>query len=147
MNPNLYFEIPLDELAARLIAAGRALAEDMLATQIAKDAHQHAQIRRILDDLAKDRRLSDRAEEGVKVLVSILSVELENETLGYEQEFEGHNDPELGAVGAVYTHRILSGRGERLKAELRRLADYQRMRSALRARLDADWIADRPMGR
>lgn len=147
MNPNLYFEMPLDELAARVIAAGRALAEDMPATRIVRDAHQHGQIRRILDDLAKDRTLCDRAEEGVKVLVSILSAELDNETLGYEQVFEGHNDPEIGAVGAVYTHRILSKRGELIGSELQRLADYQRMRSILRARLDADWIADRPMGR
>ena len=147
MNPNLYFEMPLDELAARVIAAGRVLAEDMPATRIAKDANQHGQIRRILGDLAKDRTLSDRVEEGVKVLVSILSAELDNETLGHEQVFDGHNDPEIGAVGVVYTHRILSRRGERIGGELQRLADYQRMRTTLRARLDADWIADRPMGR
>jgi len=53
------------------------------------------------------------------VLISILSAELKNETLGYEQVFGGHNDPEIGAVGAVYMHRILSERGARISVELR----------------------------
>jgi hypothetical protein len=53
MNPNQFFEMQLDELAARVIAGGRALAEDTQAIRIARDAQQHGQIRRILDDLTK----------------------------------------------------------------------------------------------
>lgn len=145
MNPNHFFTMPLEELAARVLDAGRIFAITVPTNQIAKDSHQYGQISRILKDLADDRTLRQSSEDDIKLLMSIFAVELENETLGFERDFEGHNDPDVGAVGTVYTHRIVTERGDLIETAMQQLALYRRMRATLLARLDAEALVDHAM--
>lgn len=143
MNDIQLYVMPIEELAARTIVSCRALAEDLPVNFLLADAHQHRHIRGLLNDISGDDPAGPRALQSVDLLVAILRAERETETLGYEDVFEGENDPEYGAAGAVYRHRVLSERGEAIEAWSNKLLYLARMMRILDARLCGERVVNR----
>ncbi len=143
MNDTQLYAMPIEELAARTLVAGRALSDDLPVNLLAADACQHRQIRGLLNNTADDDPAGPRARPAVDRLVDILGAERETETLGYVHVFEGENDPEHGATGAVYRHRILTERGEAIEAWSNKLLYLARMMRILDARLCGERMINR----
>lgn len=143
MNDIQLYVMPIEELAARTIVACRALAEDLPVNLLSADAHQHHRICGLLNDISGDDPAGPRALQSVGLLADILRAERETETLGYEDVFEGENDPEYGATGAVYRHRVLSDRGEAIEVWSNKLLYLARMVRILDARLRGERMVNR----
>ncbi|OWU68526.1 hypothetical protein ATO2_11615 [Roseovarius sp. 22II1-1F6A] len=143
MNDIQIYVMPIEELAARTIVSCRALAEDLPVNLLSADAHQHRHIRGLLNDISGDDPAGPRALQSVDLLAGILRAEHETETLGYEDVFEGENDPEYGAAGAVYRYRVLSERGEAIEAWSNKLHYLARMMRILDARLCGERMVNR----
>ncbi len=139
------YEMPLEELVARTINEIRHIATDLPVNEIAVDALEAGAIRRILDRLRADGGLRDRAEADLDTLFGILGRELDRETLGWHEEFDGRNDPEIGAVGPVRQVRTLTERGETIHGIERRLRSYRQLHDICTARLDAERMVFRRM--
>lgn len=77
------------------------------------------------------------------ILGDILRVELDRETLGRVNMFDGRNDPEHGTVGAVYSLRDLTERGELINGWLTKVHGLTRMLRILDARMNGERIIKR----
>ena len=139
------YEMPLEEIVARTIHGIRQIMADMPVNEIATDALEAGTIRRILDRLCADGGLRDRAEADLDTLFGILGRELDRETLGWQEEFDGRNDPEIGAVGPVRQVRTLTERGETIDGIGRRLRSCRQLHDICTARLDAERLVFRRM--
>lgn len=143
MNEHHLFSIPLEELAARVVFAGQGLSAALPVNQLAADARQDREIRSLLRHVAGDDATGTRARECLEMLTILLATELETETLGFSNHFDGRNDPHYGAVGAVYVQRILTERGELIRRWRTRLHGHLRMVRILGSRMTAEAAVNR----
>ncbi len=133
-----YYQMPLDELCSLLIGMTRAFIENFPANEVAKNALECASLRRALDGMSANAGLSHRNDADIDILRGVLRRERERETLGTYLDFEGWNDPEIGAVGETREVRGLTDRGKMIDARYKSLRRIAHMRSVCRARLDAE---------
>ena len=87
--------------------------------------------------LRHDGPLADGAEDHVSRIEALLVEAVDRETLGFRGVFDGHNDPDHGAVGIVRAVPILSEQGCVLEGMLQGLRMIAAMRALLSARVDA----------
>ena len=87
--------------------------------------------------LRHDGPLADGAEDLVSRIEALLVEAVDRETLGFRGVFDGHNDPDHGAVGIVRAVPILSEQGCVLEGMLQGLRMIAAMRALLSARVDA----------
>jgi hypothetical protein len=139
------YEMPLEETVARTIHEIRQIMADMPVNEIAVDALEAGMIRRIPNRLRADGGLRDCAEADLDTLFGILGRELDRETRGWHEEFDGRNDPEIGAVGSVRVVRTLTERGETIDGIGRRLRSNRQLHDLCTARLDAERMVFRRM--
>lgn len=132
-----YHQMPLEDLCALVLATCRSFVKEFPMNDIAADAIERGTLRRTLETLAARAGLVERENSDIDLLSAVLERELERETLGSFQVFDGRNDPEVGAVGDVREVRDLTDRGDRIEEQLRTLRLLGHMRDVCRARLDA----------
>ena len=131
------YEMPLEELCARVMGMARDFVRGFPSSEIAADALERNSLRRTLEGLVVDGGLSRRDDTDVEIVRSILARELDRETLGWTPSFEGTVDPEHGAVGYETESRDLTERGRMLERQMKQLERFARLRSLCRTRLDA----------
>lgn len=110
--------------AVRLIAPGSAT--------------ERSTIMRCLTDLEKGGLLHESVSGAIAALRDIISRELAGEHEGHRRFFDGHYDPELGAVGDVIDMPILTDRGDELDHVMGLLRDFENARNDALDRLRAE---------
>lgn len=90
-----------------------------------------------LTSLRHDGPLSDSAEDHVGRIEAILIEAIGRETTGFRGVFDGHDDPDHGAVGTVRAVPVLSEQGYVLEDMLQDFRMIAAMRASLSARIDA----------
>lgn len=143
MNDKQLYEMSMEELTARILVAGRALGESFPANQLSADAQQHRETCSLLKPFSDGNATGPRASQCLDMLGDNLSVELDKETLGWVNTFNGRNDPDYGAVGVVYSLRALTERGQLVDVWLTRVHALRRMMRVLDARMNGERIVNR----
>ncbi|MBY6200524.1 hypothetical protein KUV65_04060 [Maritalea mobilis] len=110
--------------AVRLIAPGSAA--------------EQSTTMRCLTDLENGDLLRESVSGAIAALSDIISAELATERHGHRRVFDGHYDPELGAVGDVIDLPILTERGEELDRLMGLLRDFENARNYALDRLRAE---------
>jgi len=143
MNDKQLYEMPMEVLTARILVAGQELGESFPLDELAADARQEREIRSLLKPHSDGDATGPRGSQSLDILGDILRVELDKETLGRVNMFDGRNDPEHGAVGAVYSLRDLTERGELISGWLTRVHGLKRKLRILDARMNGERIINR----
>lgn len=133
-----YYQIPLDELCSLLIGMTRGFIDHFPANEVAADALERGSLRRTLETMRACAGLSRRDDTDVDLLLAVLEREREREILGIFTVFDGHEDPDLGAIGEVREMVDLTERGQAIDACVRSLRRIAHIRSICRARIDGE---------
>ncbi len=133
-----YYQMPLDELCALMIATTRAFIDDFPINDVSADALELGSLRRSLDGMTACAGLPRRDSADIEILSAALERELERETLGWIAVFDGVIDPEIGAVGDARDVREVTPRGRMIDDHVRALRHIAHIRSICRARLAAE---------
>ncbi|QPZ91211.1 hypothetical protein [Thioclava electrotropha] len=133
-----YYQMPLDELCSLLIGMTRSFIEHFPANEVAADAIERGSLRRTLEAMRARAGLSRRDDTDIELLSSVLDRERGCEVLGSFMVFDGHEDPDLGAIGEVREMVDLTDRGQAIDACVRSLRRIAHIRSICRARIDAE---------
>ncbi|WP_425072916.1 hypothetical protein [Sagittula sp. S175] len=133
-----YYQMPLDELCALVIAMAREFTKNFPGNEVSADAIERGSLRRTLERMNACAGLSRRDDTDIELLSAVLQRELERETLGMFTVFDGHYDPDLGANGEVREVPDLTERGHAIDACLTSLRRIANIRSIGRARIDAE---------
>lgn len=133
-----YYQMPLDELCSLLIGLTRAFIDHFPASEVASDALERGSLRRTLESMRACAGLSRRDDTDVDLLSAVLEREREREILCTFSVFDGHEDPDLGAIGEAREMVDLTERGQAIDACVRSLRRIAHIRSICRARIDAE---------
>ena len=90
-----------------------------------------------LASLRHDGPLADSAEDHICRIETILADAVDRKTTGFRGVFDGHDDPDHGAVGTVRAVPVLSEQGHVLDDMLQDFRMIAAMRASLSARIDA----------
>lgn len=142
-----YLEMPLEDLCAKILFELEAASEGLLAADIVGSADDRAKVARWAASMGGDRALRPGVSANVAPILALLQAGLEEETIGYRNVFEGHPDTEDGPVGDVVRRRVLTERGERIRAWHDLLLCLRHMLQVAQARLDAERVVNRRMTR
>jgi len=133
-----YYQMPLDELCSLLIGMTRGFIEHFPANEVSADAIERGSLRRTLEAMRASAGISRHDNTDIELLSAVLEREREREVLGTFTVFDGHEDPDLGAIGEVREMVDLTERGQAIDACLRSLRRIAHIRSICRARIYAE---------
>lgn len=128
----------VEELVFRLVRVGRAVATEILTSDLGVDSRQGPLLERCLRRLSNGQPLDARDGGGLETVRGILRREVDEETLGSVWEFQGVHDPEIGDVGTVRLVRLVTERGEALAPLLAAFEHFLEARQELLDRVRVD---------
>lgn len=139
-NMQTYYRMPLEELCAQVIGMARGLINGFPLNEVSVDSRERGSLYRVLQNMRVYGGLNREDDTDVDVLTAVLQREIERETRGWQMVFDGHHDPEIGAVGESRAVRELTERGRIVDEQARSLRLFSRARAICRARMDAEKI-------
>ncbi|ETX30790.1 hypothetical protein [Roseivivax isoporae] len=142
-----YLEMPLENLCAKILFDLEAASDGLLSADIAGSAHDRAVMARWAARVRGGGGLRHGVSATITPILALLQAEMDEETRGYRNVFEGHLDTEEGPVGHVVRRRFLTERGERIRAWHDGLRRLRHMLQVAEARLDAERAVNRRMAR
>ncbi|MGR3394333.1 hypothetical protein [Pseudooceanicola nanhaiensis] len=142
-----YLEMPLEDLCAKILFDLEAATEGLLSADIAGSAHDRAVMARWAARVRGDGGLRHGVSATITPVLALLERELENETTGCGNVFEGHPETDEGPVGDVIRRRVLTGRGQRIHAWHKRLRRLRHMLQVAEARISGERAVNRRMAR
>lgn len=127
----------LDTITAAAHQSVRLFADAVRLTAPGSAAERSTTLR-CLTDLENGDLLRESVSGAIAALRDIISRELAEEYRGHRRVFDGHYDPELGAVGDVIDLPILTERGEELDRLMGLLRGFENARNYALDRLRAE---------
>lgn len=131
-------EPSMEDMVFRLVRTGRAVATDILASDLGVNTRQGPLLERCLRRLSEGQPLDARDGGGLETVRGILQRAVDEETLGSVWEFQGVHDPEIGDVGTVRLVRLVTERGEALAPLLAAFEHFLEARQELLDRVRVD---------
>ncbi|SUZ30839.1 hypothetical protein ROE7235_00568 [Roseibaca ekhonensis] len=137
--------MPIEELCARAIQELREVADGLRTADIAANATDRRMMLRSFALLSDGKAIGTDGYLQLDPVIRMLEEQFDAEPIDIFQTFDGHNDPEEGAVGTVVTHRIMSDLGEEIAIWLRRLRALCKMLQVAESRISAERLINRRM--
>jgi hypothetical protein len=128
----------LEDHFENVFRSARIVVTEMNACAFPANARDAGFIKRSLASLETGSLFSERADETLSMLRTMLHQQIREETLEVRRVFDGYHDPEVGDVGRVLDIPILTDQGEMLAAMLTSLESLITARHTALDRLHAE---------
>lgn len=134
-----YLKMPLEQLLAKALFELKAAANEITSADIVGSAHERVRLAAWAASMHEDINLR-QAVSALPPIIEIVRHQLEAETIGTQNFFNGTIDPEGDDIGEVVAMRILTERGEVVSEWYDRLRCVRHILEVIEARLAAERV-------
>lgn len=136
-----YLEMPLEQLLAKALFELKAAANEITSADVVGSAHERIRLAAWAAGMHEDINLR-QAVSALSPIIKIVEHQLEAETVGTQNFFNGTIDPEGDDIGEVVAMRILTERGEVVNEWYDRLRRLRHVLEVIEVRLAAQDAVD-----